>query len=534
MRRKARGVRLLAALLALTGLPGCERPGDGGGRGEGDAAPSGSMEGRDSLVVGAGEDQSPSGAFQARLGVYPLNANVAETLTRLTPDFEVEPLLATRWEPVDARTWRFHLRPGVRFHDGQPLGAEAVRQSLETVLRQGLGYGPLEPGAVRAVDDSTVEITSQRPDLRLPERLVHPNWAIFAPDTDPAQHPVGTGPFRWVEYRPHRHVAVERNDDYWGDPPRLRRIVFRFYPDATTRTLALMAGEVDLIMDLPREQVPAVEERDGLRVARAEVGQMLNLHLNLHGREPYGMLEDPLLRRAVALGIDRQRLVDRIWNGEGEAVQNMTVPAVLGRWAERVAQFPFHPERSARLLDRAGWPRGPDGIRRRDGERLRLELMASPELDAGTAEYVQAALRSLGADAVLVRPPDAAAHYDRLVAGRFHLNLALPNQNDGNPLFLPALIFHGDSDRPFARWHLVGSAFDSLVNAGLRAEDPDFARRLAAEAIALAMVDSVALVSLAGRGRLYGLRASVEGFEPHPSQTNQSWTGVWLREEGRE
>lgn len=532
MTRRLPGVCLLTAFLVAAGPSGCDPESDGGDAGR--AGAEASEAGRDSLVVGAGEDQSPSGAFQARLGVYPLNANVAETLTRLTPDFGVEPLLATRWEPVDGRTWRFHLRRDVRFHDGRPLDAEAVRQSLETVLEQGLGYGPLEPGAVRAVDDSTVEITSERPDLRLPERLVHPNWAIFASDSDPSRHPVGTGPFRWVEYRPHRHVVVERNDDYWAEPPRLRRIVFRFYPDATTRTLALMAGEVDLIMDLPREQVPAVEEREELRVARADVGQMLNLNLNLRGTDRYATLGEPALRRAVALGIDRARLVGRIWNGEGEVVQNITVPAVLGRWAGHVAQFPFHPERAARLLDRAGWSRGPDGTRQRRGERLRLELMASPELDAGTAEFVQAALRALGVDATLVRPPDAAAHYDRLVAGRFHLNLALPNQNDGNPLFLPALVYHGDSDRPFARWHLVGGTFDSLVNAGLRAESPDSARRLAAEAIALAMVDSVALVSLAGRGRLYGLRTSVQGFEPHPSQTNQSWTGVWLRQDGRE
>lgn len=525
----------------MTGSTGCADPGprttdegrdeERARRAAGEAVPSPEWIARDTLVVGAGEDVSPSGAYQARLGVYPLNTNVAEPLTRLTSDFRVEPLLAVRWEPVGERTWRFHLRRGVRFHDGSPLNAEAVRRSLEEVFEGGLGYGPLEPGAVRVVDDSTVEITSREPDRRLPERLVHPNWSIFAPGTDPGIHPVGTGPFRWVEYRPHRRIVVERNEEYWGEAPHLRRIVFRFLPDATTRTLALLAGEVDLVMDLPRQQVPAVERREELGVARATVGQMMNLHLNLHGRGDYDLLSDPTLRRAIALGIDRERLVGGIWMGEGEAVQNMTVPAILGPWAGRVTDFPYHPERAARLLDRAGWVRGPAGVRERDGRRLRLELLASPELEAGTAEYIQAQLRALGMDVALVRPPDVAAHYDRLVSGRFHLNVALPNQNDGNPLFLPALIFHSASDRPFARWHLVGPRFDSLVDAGLRAVDPDSARRLAAEAIAVALHEEVALVSVAGRWRLYGKRAVVEGFEPHPSQTNQSWTGVWIRRE---
>ncbi len=520
-----------AALLALAGAlvaGGCGEP---AAERAGVPAPADSVASAhgttpDSLVVGAGEDVSPSGAFQARLGVYPLNANVAEPLVRLTPDFRVEPLLAVRWEHREPRTWRFHLRPGVRFHDGQPLTAEAVRASLDGVLEAGLGYGPLRSGAVRVVDDSTVDVTTTVPDRRLPERLVHPNWSIFAPGTDPGRHPVGTGPFRWVEYRPHRRVVVERNDAYWGTPPRLRTIVFRFYPDATTRTLALLAGEVDLVMDLPREQVAAMGRRRDLVVARADVGQMLNLHMNLHGRGPYARTGDAEVRRAVALAIDREGLVRRIWSGEGALVQNMTVPAVLGRWAERVEPHPFDPDGASRLLDRAGWRRGPDGIRRREGRTLRLELMASPELDAGTAEYVQAQLRAVGIDAALVRPPDSGAHFDRLVAGDFHLNLTLPNQNDGNPLFLPALLFHSDSDRPFARWQHVGRRFDRLVDAGLRAADPDSARRWAAEAIRVAMNEVVAFASLAGRGRLYAHAAGVSGFVPHPSQTNQSWANL--------
>ena len=91
------------------------------------------------LVVGATADVSPSGAFQARLGVYPLNANVAETLTRMTPTFQLEPLLATRWEYRGANSWRFHLRRGVVFHDGQAFNANAVQESMRQVARAGMG-----------------------------------------------------------------------------------------------------------------------------------------------------------------------------------------------------------------------------------------------------------------------------------------------------------------------------------------------------------------------------------------------------------
>ncbi|CAN5745537.1 ABC transporter substrate-binding protein [soil metagenome] len=481
------------------------------------------------LVGGAGADVSPSGAFHARLGVYPLNVNVAETLTRLTADYRVEPLLATRWEYQGDNTWRFFLRRGVFFHDGQPLDARAVEASITQAVQGGFGYGTLDEKSVKIVGDHTVDITTTRPNLRLPEQLVHPNNSIFAPQTTPGVRPVGTGPFRWVEYLPNQRIVVERNDAYWGEKARMPRITFRFFPDATTRVFALLAGEVDLVMDLPREQVPSFTARPELTVARARVGQMLNLLPNAHGQGQYDLLTDPALRRAISFSIDRGRLVNQVWNGEGKAVQNMTVPAILDPFAAQVHGFPYDPLRAERLLDSAGWHPGPNGVRQNGGRLLRLVMLASPSLESGIAEFVQAQLRRVGVEVQWVRLPDAGSYAARLGAGEFDLDLATPNQNDGNPLFLPALIFHSQSDNPFARWHYVGEQFDRLVEAGMRAPDPTEARRLAAEAIKLAVDDETIVISLAGRFRLYALKKRVDGFVPHPSQTNKSWTRVHFR-----
>jgi peptide/nickel transport system substrate-binding protein len=478
------------------------------------------------LVVGTGQDVSPSGAFQARLGVYPLNVNVAETLTRLTPDYRVEPLLATRWEYRGENTWRFHLRPGVTFHDGQPLDARAVGESLEQVVAGGLGYSFMADRPVTVIDDLTLDIRTTRPNLRLPEELVHPNYGIFSPGSDPARHPVGTGPFRWVEYRPHERIVVERFDGFRGDPPRLDRITFRFYPDPNTRVLALLAGEVDLITDLPREQVDAVESRSGFRVARAPVGQMLNLHVNANGRAPHDLLRDRELRRGIALALDRAPLVETLWSGEGETVQNMTVPAVLGTFAELVRGFSHDPQAAHAALDAAGWRAMPNGSRERDGRHLRLEMLAHPEIEPATAEFVQDQLRRAGMEVRWSRIPDTGSYAERLNAGEFDLNLAVPNQNDANPLFLPALIFYSGSARPFARWHHVNERFDRLVEQGLRVESTSQAQRYAAEAIRIAQDEEAIVISLAGRYRIHGMRDDVAGFDAHPSATNQSWVGV--------
>lgn len=518
MRSRRGGPGALRLLLGLLLAAGCGSPGE--------RAPARSAS---ELVVGAGADATPSGAFQARLGVYPLNTNVAEPLVRLAPDYRVEPLLATRWELRGANTWRFHLRRGVRFHDGQPLDARAVQASLAQVARAGLGYSFLTEDGIRVVDDSTVDLTPARTNLQLPEQLVHPNYSIFAPGTDPGVDPVGTGPFRFVEYLPQQRFVVIRNDAYWGDKPRLERITFRFFPDAVTRTLALSAGEIDLLMDLPREQVRSVTGNPALRVVRAPPGLILALQLNLHGHRPYDLLRGPAVRRALGLAIDRERLVREVWNGEGLAIQNMTVPAVLGPHAGRVEGLPYDPTGAAVLLDRGGWRPGGDGIRERAGRRLRLVLLANPEIEAETPEFIQAQLRSIGVEVDWVKLPDIGSYAARLNRGEFDLNLGLSNQNDANPLFLPALIYYSRSSRPFARWYHAGDEFDRVVERGMETADGAEAQRLAAEAIRLAVDEVQALLPVAALFRLYALKAGLEGFDPHPSSTNQSWVEVHWR-----
>lgn len=500
---------ILVSLLAA----GC------GGGGEG-------AKGRSELIVAAGADVSVSGAFQARLGVYPLNANVGETLVRLAPDYTLEPLLAERWEYRGDNTWRFHLRRGVRFHDGQEFKASAVQWAIEQHAKGGFGYSFLEENSVKVIDDHTVDIKPARPNYPLPEQLVHPNYSLFAPGSDPSVAPIGTGPFRWAEYRPNERIVVERNDDYWGEVPRLSRIVFRFFPDPTTRVLSLQAGETDLVIDLPREQVGQIESQNDLTVARSPVGLILSFQINAHGRAPYELLSDRALRRAVGMAIDRRGLIEKVWNGEGEDVSNMTVPAILGPHAGTVKGLAYDPARASEMLESEGWRVGPDGVRAKGGRRLELVMLANPETDAGTVEYLQAQLRRVGIDVRWVKLPDIGSYAARLNAGEFDLNLGISNQNDANPLFLPALIFYSKSERPFAKWYRAGEEFDRLVEAGLRATDSKEVQRLAAESIRVAVDEEAVTIPVAGLFRLYAMKKSVRGFEPHPSQTNQSWTRV--------
>jgi peptide/nickel transport system substrate-binding protein len=480
------------------------------------------------FTVGTGADQSPSGAFQARLGVYPLNANVAEPLTHLGFDFQVEPLLATHWEYRGANTWRFHLRQGVFFHDGQPFTSRAVVESIANVVRARGGYSGLGEHSVVAVDDSTVDITPEVPNLHLPQQLVHPNYAIFAPGSKPAVFPVGTGPYKWVEYVPYQRVVVRRSENYRGPPPRIEEISFRFIPDANTRALALFAGELDLAMDFPREQIDEVARDARFRIARSAAGQSLTFQINSHGRAPHDLLRDRRLRHAVAHAIDQSQLIRDLWRNEAAPLNAMTVPAILGEYARRLRGIAFDTIASNRLLEESGWKRGRDGIRIDSrGRPLRLEMLASVEVETGAIELLQAQMRRVGIDAQFTRTPDPGALSARLTAGDFDLNLAISNQNDADPMFLPALLFYSRSKRPFARWYAAGPKFDSIVAAGLATYDPNEMRRLAAEAMRVAVEEEAVCIPVAALFRIYSLRSDVGGFAPHPSQTNQSWTTLW-------
>ena len=460
--------------------------------------------------------------------MYPLNANVAEPLVRLRSDYGIEPALAERWEFRSPNTWRFHLRRNVIFHDGGALTAEAVRWSFGRVARSDTGTSFMDEASTVVVDDHTVDITPTVPNRRLVEQLVHPTYAIVAPGTEPGERVVGTGPFQVVEYRPNEFLRVKRFDGYWGEPPALDSIHFRFFPDPTSRVLALLSGEVDMITDVPREQAATLGARPGLAVTRTPLGQILLLYLNRHGVAPYLPFSELAVRRAFAVAIDRDALVARVWKGEGVAVQSMSPPALLGDFAARVQGFATSPSEAAAALEAAGWRPGPDGVRTRAGSRLVVTILSRREVSMGTGEFLQAQLRSIGMDVALVEVPDLASYQVRLRGGEFDGALEAPNQNDANPVFLPALRLSRRSSNRTSRWFLLDEPFEFAVGKALAGASSDEARRWAAEAMRLAIDEEATVVPLAGLQRIFAAAGRVSGFVPHPSFTSQSWREIAL------
>jgi peptide/nickel transport system substrate-binding protein len=518
----------LALLVAAVSATACSGADEEGG-------PAGVAGSRQVLVVGTVEDQFVVSGPRANLAS---GYNVVETLTLLDEQYQVKPLLAERWEFRAPNTWRFFLRRGVTFHDGQPFNAQAVKTGLfDRLAKPGAGGGTIKSGPESAtvVDDYTIDFTATATNLRVPEQLVHPATGVVAPGTTLESSAVGTGPFRFEEYQAKDHLTVARNDAYWGAKAHLERITFRFIPDNNARRLALENGEAGLIVNVPGANVQVLQKNKDLAVAKSAVGAYDALYLNIRGRAPHDLLADESLRKAIAHSIDRKAVATGVLDGQATPDPTMVPPASLGPHASLVQGVPYDVGRARSLLDAAGWKPGSDGIRSKNDRRLRLQLVSglpSAEVLRPIPGYVQAQLKEVGIDVEIVERPDRGSYQQLITSGGGDLYLEQGNQNDANASFLPVLLFcncGSGADADYVGLFGPGRPFDDLITPTLSEADPDKVRRQTAVAMRYLIDERAVVVPLAGIPRLYGVRKSVQGFVAHPSPMNTRWDVISIR-----
>ncbi|MBA2775586.1 MAG: ABC transporter substrate-binding protein [Chloroflexia bacterium] len=491
-----------------------------------------------SVRVGVSEDGYRTDE-RANIGFFPLNTNIFESLVYLTPDYQIEPLLAESWEFVEPSTWRLKLREGVSFHDGTPFNAEAVKYTMDRIASNGGGVMGIGEESAVIVDDSTIEITPTYVNMRMMEQIGHPNNSILPPGLNPAESRNGTGPFREVEYVAADHYTVEANPEYWGESGAgVGEITFQFYADPTARLLALQAGDVDLIVDVPRQSASEVEAA-GATLVSGPVGAYEAMYMNIHGVEPYDLGQDIAVREAVSIAIDRQQVIDSAWQGNAEPGTTMIPPAILGDSASLVSAPEFDPERAREVLEAAGWVEGEGGVREKDGRALNLTIINGygTAADHGSVpELIQAQLGDIGIDLEIIQTPDTATYEQRLGLGEGDLWLEAGSQNDGNPAFLPELLFRSPEEggepeaTAYGRAFATGEEFDTTITRSREATDIAEVQEAAAEAMNIVINEERVVTPLCGFYRIIGHTDAVASFDLHASGVNQRWTSLTLAE----
>jgi len=271
------------------------------------------------------------------------------------------PSLATSWRRVDDLTLELKLRDGVLFHDGSKLTADDVKFTFDRILDpnargEARGYF-LNLEGVQVVDPLTVRIATKAPDPLLEQRLAsYGAWIVPKVHVEKVgneafiQAPVGTGPYKFVEWRRESQLVLDRFDGYWDQAPAAKRITFRLIPETATRVAALLSGEVDIITNLPPDQVETVEANAGTSVRSVPLANAHVLRYNVNSPA----LKDVRVRRAMNLAIDREGLVRALWRGKATVPRGFTFEGEFGYDPSRPTPE-FNPDKARALLQEAGY-----------------------------------------------------------------------------------------------------------------------------------------------------------------------------------
>jgi peptide/nickel transport system substrate-binding protein len=356
--------------------------------------------------------------------------------------------------------------------------------------------------------------------------------AVAAPGTQagaaetPETTPTGTGPFRFDGYRPGAELRVTANEQYWGEKPLLRSILFRFGSERDVGRL-LATRAVEAAGHVPYEFLPKVSGRTD-RVVGSQPARAEYLLLNTGGIEEFTTLKDDNVRRAIALAIDRQAVTKEGWPDEAEDNATLIPEIVLGDAAERVRAPNQNLDEARRLLDQAGWTGG-DGVRSKDGRPLSLTLiLARPPEQQRAAEVVRNQLRGVGIGVEIVDPaPDTP--FTRINNATFDLYMASQPQDDGNACAICRFFtIRPGGNLNFASSVGGGQKADDLYERTFTAPSPDTARRLAADLINVVVAERFTAIPLASLRTQWLASPRLRGFEPAALGGDQRWETVWL------
>lgn len=320
------------------------------------------------LVVGQiAEPQSLDPQHVSAVNDFRILMNVYDGLVRYKDGtLEVEPALATDWTISDDGTeYTFHLRAGVKFHDGSPFNAEAVVFNFQRMIDEDHPYHtgsfPLSfyfssVKSVEAVDDMTVKFTLTEPyapflsNLAYPAGLIVSKAAVeqFGEDFD--RNPSGTGAFRFAEWQSNTRVVIERNDDYWDGAPPLDAVVYRPITDANTRVASMLSGEIDVMVEVPPDNVATFRDSPDFMLYEQAGPHLWFLILN--AKE--GPFANKLARQAVNYAVNKKSLVDNVLQGTASVASGPTPPAFNWAYNESLDPYPYDPDKARALLAEAG------------------------------------------------------------------------------------------------------------------------------------------------------------------------------------
>lgn len=423
---------LLVAFLAISMfLVGCSNKTNQNSDDKKDPVVEEETPAKDTLVYGRGGDSVSLDPISTTEGeTFKVTENIFETLVSFgEQDTTINPGLAESWTVTeDGLTYEFKLRQGVKFHDGTDFNADAVVFNFNRWMNGDEeqfpyytmfgGYKADEGHVIQeitAVDANTVKFVLKRPQAPFLKNLAMSPFAISSPAAV-EQHgdayranPVGTGPFKFVEWKENDTITLEKNPEYWQEGlPKLNKVIFRVIPENTARLNALVSGEIDVMDGLNNSDEATVLANENLQVLERPSMNVGYIGLT-NTRKPF---DNKLVRQAINHAIDKQSIIDAFYGGKAQAAVNPMPPAIQG-YNDALEPYPYDLEKAKALLAEAGYA---------DGFTMDLWAMpvARPYMPEAmkVAEVIQASLAEIGVTAN-IQSVDWATYLDQAKNGEY-------------------------------------------------------------------------------------------------------------------
>lgn len=427
-------------------------------------------------------------------------------------DLVLRPMLAESWKPNDkGDVWTFKLRKGVKFHNGKEMTADDVAASLNRLADPANGSnalsvfkGVLSKDAVRKVDDLTVEFHLDAPNANFPYLVSSDNYnAIILPADyagDFEKNFVGTGPFKLEKYTPKVGASFVRNDDYWGDKALLDRVEFTFFADIQPQILALQGNQVDLI-----NQLPVLAGAGLLNDPNVEIISIHSAsHYQIHMRTDMDPFKDPRVRRAIALSLDRDKLVKGLLRGRAQPGNDSPFAPVYPSTDTSVEQRKQNIAEAKQLLEAAGI---------KSGTKVPLATQRFQEVPQ-YAQLVQNAAKEIGIE-IELNVMDSGAYYGDAVFGKSTWLDSVMGITDYGHRGVPNVYLSAPlrSDGSWNAAHFKNKEYDTLAAGYVAALDLE-AQKAAAGKIQKLLLEETPIIFGYFYDHLSAVRKGVAGVEP--------------------